>query len=79
MPDIYEWRPYSMGNFVTNKNTKLVNKILNTYITINEEDILELSDVAYIKYQLLKKHDKQELIEMNDTEFKKELMEIIGA
>lgn len=68
-----------MGNIRAEMNHELINKIVNAYGMINDEDKLRLYDISYFKYQLLKKHDKYELVDMNDTEFKEELMEIIGA
>ena len=68
-----------MANTSADINHKLITKILNTYSMINDGDKLMLHDISYFKYQLLKKHDKHELIGMNDSEFKKEMMEIIGA
>ena len=59
-------------------NHKIVKKILEEYTMITANDKLKLCDISYLKYQLLKKHDSYELLEMNDTEFKKEIMEIIG-
>ena len=58
-------------------NHKIVKKIIAAYTKITGNDKLMLYDISYVKYQLLKKHDSYELLEMNNTEFKKELMKII--
>ena len=59
------------------KNHNIVKKIVTAYAKITDNDKLMLYDISYVKYQLLKKHSSYELLEMNNTEFKKELMKII--
>ena len=58
-------------------NYELVTKIVDTYTEMTGYDRMKGYDISYVKYQLLKKHDRYELLDMDNTEFKKELRDII--
>ena len=60
-------------------NHRVVKKTIAAMGKITGETKLKICDVSYVKYQLLKKHDSYELVEMDDDDFKKEIMSIIGG
>lgn len=73
------WNDIMVRASASDMNHKIVKKVLNGYTMITATDKLKLCDISYLKYQLLKKHDSYELVEMNDDDFKKEMMKIIGG
>lgn len=60
----------SMNHRVTKKTIAAIGKITG-------ETKLKICDVSYVKYQLLKKHDSYELMEMTDDEFKDNVIDVI--
>lgn len=62
----------SMNHKVTKKTIAAIGKITG-------ETKLKICDVSYIKYQLLKKHDSYELLEMNDDEFKDNVIRVMSG
>ncbi len=68
-----------MCSDASSMNHRVVKKTIAAIGKITGETKLKICDVSYLKYQLLKKHDSYELVEMDDDDFKKEIMNIIGG
>lgn len=66
-----------MRRSASDLNHLIVNKIVDAFNELRPDSKLKLCDISYLKYQLLKKHDSYELLEMKDNEFKKEVKRAI--